>query len=346
MNNTNVATIDQVKTELSFQRETISKLLPEHISASKFEATVLQAISANADILQASRQSLFQACLKCAGDGLLPDGREAALVVYRGKNGATVSYIPMIAGIFKKIRNSGELESVASNVVHERDEFKFWVDDSGEHLEHKPIVFGQRGEAIGVYAIAKTKGGTYIEVLSKEEVESVRKASKSGQFGAWTGDFKFEMWRKTAVKRLAKRLPTSSDVVSFLKSDNDEDFDFDQLKQIELSKESLEQLKKDFAQPAQEQKQIEQAVRQTSFQKPDVGNESQPTNKQTAQSVYVVPFDMTGFPASKGKTLSELNQVDLINMMNEISKQKIVKPAGQKFLEEAQAFLGELLVNE
>jgi hypothetical protein len=47
--------------------------------------------------------------VKLAQDGLLPDGREAAVVMFGNKAQA----MPMIAGILKKVRQSGEVAKSA-----------------------------------------------------------------------------------------------------------------------------------------------------------------------------------------------------------------------------------------
>jgi recombination protein RecT len=155
--------------------------------------------------------------MKAAQAGLLPDGREAALVMF----GEKVQYMPMIAGILKLVRNSGELSSISSQIVHKNDPFEFFVDGDGEHLKHTPLIFGDRGEKIGVYALAKTKdGAVYIEVMTKDQVMAVKGVSRSKN-GPWSGPFADEMWRKTVVRRLSKRLPMSTDLEQALHVDDE-----------------------------------------------------------------------------------------------------------------------------
>lgn len=155
--------------------------------------------------------------MKSAQSGLLPDGSESAIV----KFGDSAAFMPMIKGILKQIRNSGELKSIMSQVIYKADKFRYWVDTTGEHLEHEPNWFGERGEKVGVYAIGTTKdGGVYIEVMSKAQVGAVRQVSRSKD-GPWEGPFEDEMWRKTVLKRLAKRMPMSTDLEGLMKADDD-----------------------------------------------------------------------------------------------------------------------------
>jgi recombination protein RecT len=78
-----------------------------------------------------------------------------------------------------------------------------------------------RGAAVAVYAIARTKdNAVYREVMSVGEVEKIRRASRAANAGPWV-DHWGEMARKTVIKRLAKRLPSSTDLDQVIASDNE-----------------------------------------------------------------------------------------------------------------------------
>ena len=214
--------IEEVRTNLVKMQEQFKMALPPQINPDKFIRVVMTALQQSPALVSANRQSLYGACMKAAQDGLLPDGREAALVMF----GQEVAYMPMVGGILKKVRNSGELASITSQIVHKNDRFRFFIDGDGEHIDHEPLMFGERGEAIGVYALAKTKdGGIYVEVMDKAQVMAVKGASRA-KSGPWQGAFEHEMWRKTAIRRLSKRLPMSTDLEEVIKRD-DEMYDLD-----------------------------------------------------------------------------------------------------------------------
>jgi len=207
-----------VKNNLELGKAEFKKALPAHVSIDKFIRVVTTAIINNDYLMEkASMPSIMGAAIKAAQDGLMPDGREAAIVPFKGN----AQYMPMIAGILKKVRNSGELSSITSQTIHEKDEFEFYVDEKGEHLMHKPNMLEDRGEMRGAYALATTKdGAAYIEVMTMDELNAVRKQSSSKN-GPWTGPFKNEMYRKTVLKRLAKRLPMSTDLEHTMRADDD-----------------------------------------------------------------------------------------------------------------------------
>ncbi len=214
-------------TPMEAMRNTLTRLesefgmaLPPQIPVQKFVRTVMTALQMNPELLQVDRRSLLASCMKAAQDGLLVDGREAALVIFRTKNGPMAQYMPMIGGLLKKLRNSGELASISANVAYEGDEFRYELGDE-ERIVHRPKLNGDRGNPIAAYAIARTKDGAiYREVMSVEEVEQVRSVSRakdSGPWSAWWG----EMARKTVTRRLCKRLPSSADIDALIEHDNE-----------------------------------------------------------------------------------------------------------------------------
>lgn len=192
--------------------------LPAHIPVERFKRVVVTAINQAPDLANADRRSLFNACVKAAQDGLLPDGREAALTIFSGK----VQYMPMIAGIRKRMRNSGEVKSAIAEVIYKNDKFKHHKGDE-PRIEHEPTDLGSDpGPAIGAYAVIKLTNGEIIrEVMSLKDIEAVRAVSRAPNSVMWS-KFWGEGARKTVLRRCAKAAPISSDVDTVLRRDDDE----------------------------------------------------------------------------------------------------------------------------
>lgn len=195
--------IDVLRRQLASVPE-ISQNLPSTISPDKFRNVVITAANMNEDLLKADRKSLIGACVKCAADGLVPDGREAALVLFSGK----VQYMPMIGGLLKRARNSGEIASIVVQVVHEQDSFVWRPSDAEQPVTHEvPGLTEDRGQPIGAYAICRLKDGSVVaEVMSRAEIEKVRNISRSKGAGPWATWWD-QMARKTVFRRLSKYLP-------------------------------------------------------------------------------------------------------------------------------------------
>ena len=206
----------------------LAAALPSHIPVERFKRTVVTAINQAPDLAKAERRSLFTACVRAAQDGLLPDGKEAALVVFNTKNKKTnewrklVQYMPMVQGIIKRMRNSGELAAIYAHVIFAKDEFTYQLGDDPK-IVHKPALL-DRGEPIGVYAVAKlTNGEVQREIMSIAEVEKVRAVSRAKDDGPWR-DWWEEMARKTVIRRLSKRLPNSSDIDEMMRREDEQYF--------------------------------------------------------------------------------------------------------------------------
>ena len=199
----------------------VQQALPSNVSLDRFTRVALTAIQQNPDVAAQDRQSLYNSVVRCAQDGLLPDGREAALVIFAGK----VQYMPMVAGLIKRLATAGI--SIDAQVVRENDTFEQELGDNAS-ITHKTPRLGQpRGDIIGAYAIARLPNGMVMrEVMSKEDVDQVRNASRSKNSGPWS-QWYGEMARKTVIRRLAKRLPiVDASVAETIQADDDQ-YQFD-----------------------------------------------------------------------------------------------------------------------
>ena len=198
----------------------IKQALPPNVTMDRFTRVTLTAIQQNPDVANHDRQSLYNSVVRCAQDGLLPDGREAALVVMAGK----VAYFPMVAGLIKRLATAGI--SIDAQVVREHDTFEQELGDNAS-ITHKTPRLGQpRGDIIGAYAIARLPNGMVMrEVMSKEDIDQVRNASRSKNSGPWS-QWYGEMARKTVIRRLAKRLPILDASVAETVQADDDQYDF------------------------------------------------------------------------------------------------------------------------
>lgn len=206
----------QLRVTLDGMTSQFAAALPSHIKPEKFKRVVMTVAQLNPALLGADRQTLLASCLKCASDGLIPDGREAALVLFSGK----VQYMPMFTGIQKRVRNSGEIASIEAHVIYENDKFLI-KRGLVSGLEHEPLFPGDRGKPIGAYAVAKFKDGSdpMFEVMDLQSIEKVRKVSRAGNAGPWK-EWWDEMARKTVFRRLSKWLPMDAEVDDLMRRDD------------------------------------------------------------------------------------------------------------------------------
>lgn len=181
------------------------------ISTDRFLATAKTAVQTHMDkdrLASADRQSLYLAIKKSAGDGLMPDGREAALVVY----GNQVQYQPMVQGLVKLARNSGEIESINAEVVYENDEFELSYEIDGVRFKHSPKWTSDRGQPVLVWATVKLKSGEVIaRAYPRKRIDQIAARSKmSGNYDPSKGKDWEEFWRKAAIRNILKYAPKST----------------------------------------------------------------------------------------------------------------------------------------
>lgn len=187
-----------------FKRQ-VARALPANISPDRFVRVTTTALMHSPEIAECEPDSIFWALLRCAQDGLLPDGREAAIAPFKnnrtGKKDAT--YLPMIGGLRKKLAEFGW--SLRTRVVRANDEFsyEYGID---QHLTHRPPPPGvDRGERVAAYAVASHRDGRKeFTVMSAAEIAEVRALAKTQQvWEKWTD----QMWEKSTGHRLADDVP-------------------------------------------------------------------------------------------------------------------------------------------
>lgn len=201
-----------IRSLLEKSKSQIAMALPKHLNADRIVRVAMTSIQRTPQLLECDPITLVGAVIQSAQLGLEPDGvlGHAYLVPFRNnkKGRMEAQFIPGYKGLIDLARRSGQVVSIGAHVVYSNEKFtlKFGFEET---LEHEPMPPSQRGEKKGVYAVARLKDGSvHFEWLWAEEVEDVKKSSKASNFGPWK-THEDEMWRKTAIRRLAKYLPLS-----------------------------------------------------------------------------------------------------------------------------------------
>lgn len=273
---------------IAARKTELAKMLPEHVSIERMERAFNNALMRAPEIAECDPTSVYDSVMRCAQDGLIPDGREAAIVVFGGKNGKKAQYMPMVDGLLKLMRQSKEILSVVAHCVFDGDDFEYRIEDGTARLNHVPDVFAAGNRAFkGVYAIAVMRSGEkVIEVMGKHDVDKVRAVSRSGnaQYGPWAQWYD-RMAIKSVLRRLVRRLPSSSEMTSVIESiDRDIDARFDKARDIT---------------PVQEQRDVGDFVAahddfNPGYEENQV-DDAQPVSAQAASPVSDADFDPESF---------------------------------------------------
>lgn len=209
--------INQARSVIERLAPEFAKALPPGVSADRFRRVCLTSIQQNEKLLECSPDSLWAACMKAAQDGLMPDGREGAIVPRwnNRKRTSEAHWMPMVAGLIAKAKRKGSVVSLSAQIVYEGERFQVLLGDE-DRIDHaREISKVQQGKEIAVYAIATMKDGSKErEVMSWDEVMQVADMSqkdKEGNLGNVWRTWRGEMARKSCIRRLSKRLPSLDD---------------------------------------------------------------------------------------------------------------------------------------
>lgn len=181
----------------------IEAVLPKHLSAERVMMVAWTLIQRTPKLKECTAESVVQSIVQASTLGL-ELGRHAHLVPF----GNTCTMIPDYKGIVHLARNAGAVRQIDARIVFSNDFFD--VEYGLEpRLIHKSDPFGDRGEMVGVYAVATLPDGEKkFEVMSKADVDKIKNRSKAASNGPWVTDY-LEMAKKTVIKRLCKLLPQS-----------------------------------------------------------------------------------------------------------------------------------------
>ena len=205
--------MDQFRDELAARKAMFGGMLPQHVQVEKFQSNLIAAVAMTPKLLECERASLFKSAMVAANLGLMVDPvlGHAYLIPY----GSTVQCIPGYKGLIHLARQSGEIASLYAHEVYENDVFDMELG-TNKHLTHKPLLKGERGALMGVYAAwsytkAVDQAGKLamdFEYMTIDDIEHIRERSKSGTSGPWKTDY-VQMARKTVIRRASKYLPLS-----------------------------------------------------------------------------------------------------------------------------------------
>lgn len=126
--------------------------------------------------------------------------------------GATLNFMLDFKGVTKLMKKYSikPIEDIFVEIVRQGDEYSRWSEDGVQHYKFEPKPFNM-GTVTGAFGVCRFKDGTtIIEEMPLSELEKVRSKSKQSNGMAWK-DFTTEMYKKTVIHRMRKRVPLDFD---------------------------------------------------------------------------------------------------------------------------------------
>jgi recombination protein RecT len=179
-------------------------------------ACLLASSKNGAAIAKCSPQSVLRAVVDCARFGIDPSFGRAYIIPYANEAELQIGYL----GLIDLAKRSGEIKSITAELVQEGDDFEVEFGTNPK-FSHRPKFQGGSNDYKSVYALAMFGDGHFeYTVLSKEDVEHIRrKSSKAPDSPAWK-NYPGEMAKKCAIRRLCKTLPLTIEAREAIEQDD------------------------------------------------------------------------------------------------------------------------------
>lgn len=191
----------------------VSKALPKHLTPERFIRVAITTLTKTPKLADCDQHSLFGALLTCSQLGIEPDGRRAHLIPYGKQCQLIIDY----KGMVELALRGGSVSNIHADVVCEND---FFETDTGR-VSHKVNYRSARGKVYAAYCIVRFKdGGEKAEVMTRDEIEDIRKRSRAGGSGPWVTDWN-EMAKKTVARRVFKWVPLSPEIRDVVEAGDD-----------------------------------------------------------------------------------------------------------------------------
>ena len=194
----------------------------------RFVSVTMNAFRDSPGLLQCTPASLKVSIVQAVTLGLEINSpmQHAAIVPFRKGQKSIATLIPMYQGYIYLALASGKYRGINARVVHEKDEFEVFYGTENR-IHHVPFYKEHPGKLVAAYAFYETTDGYKDFVfLRADQVEAIRDNQLSKISDQWKKEqspwFAWEepMWRKTAVRDLAKFMLKTPRVALALELDN------------------------------------------------------------------------------------------------------------------------------
>lgn len=197
----------------------LAKVLPKYLTAERMIELVMTEIARTPQLLECTQASLIGCIIELSQLGLQPGiVGECYMIPYRNKrrNVIECTLIPGYKGLLKLAWNSGEIEAVQAEVVYEKDQLDYQYGTNA-YCNHRPYDGdGEPGRMTHAFAVIDMKGSkrSTFDVMSRRKIMIAKASSRAAASGSspWS-THEDEMWIKTVLRHVCKRLPASVEKV-------------------------------------------------------------------------------------------------------------------------------------
>ena len=195
---------------LEERRGRIVQALGKYSDADHFLETVVFQTQKEPKLLQCTHASLMGSVMQAAQLRLEFGQLGLVWMIPRRIKGQMQAVFSVgYRGYLALARRSGDVKDIAALPVYEKDVFRRWRDEHGEHLLHEPHLGEDRGDVVRYYGhCILNSGGQLIEVMELSDIAKRRAFSESANsdYSPWATNFD-AMARKSCILKMKAFLP-------------------------------------------------------------------------------------------------------------------------------------------
>lgn len=230
----------------------IARALPKHLTLDRFMRLAVTVLRQRSDLAACNTLSIIGSIVEASqlGIELDPVLGHGYLVPFRSKDDKTKRcvFIPGYKGFIHLMRNSGLVHNVNAEVVCKGEQIEINLGMQREFI-HKPDIMLDRNDRelwLGAYAtVTFFVGEPDFEFMNQSAILAIKARSPAKDYngnvtGPWKTD-EAEMWKKTAIRRVSKRMPLSPNTLNLVHmAEKDERREVSELLDKEPMAESLD----------------------------------------------------------------------------------------------------------
>lgn len=175
-----------------------------------------QHIAYDPNLLECTQQSLIGGVFEAMKLGITLGGpmQEGWLIPFKEHGTPKATLIVGYQGYRNIIDRGKAVLDMHPRAVHLKDEFDYYYGLNPNIIHRPKFPVLTEADLRAVYIVANLRGGgKQFEVLEKAEVDAHRAKSRTGTTGPWKS-FYVAMALKTAVRKIAKYLPKSNELLA------------------------------------------------------------------------------------------------------------------------------------
>jgi len=200
-------TLDLAKKVAQEQAHTLAM---HRIDPGMFRDTLVEALVNNPNILKANQGDLARALRQSCQDGMLPNGREAAIIVNRD---GSVRFLAMRDGVCKMAHRLLRA-TIKSGFVRAGQQVEVVQRTDGDDSVQVNVNFGEEvsEEIVGAWCWVKVPGqDAFVHIFRKDDIRNARAASNvksaGGPWDVWTGRMAEKAVVKSAIRKALYMYP-------------------------------------------------------------------------------------------------------------------------------------------